>query len=76
MSARTPCQATKVSFPNQFTIMAGHLFVPANFDKTKKYPALPWQFLWWRQRANRRHLREKDGREGYVTPAFNASHQG
>ena len=40
MSASASGQATKVTFPNQFTSMAGHLFVPANMDKTKKYPAL------------------------------------
>jgi hypothetical protein len=40
MSASTSGQATKVSFPNQLTSMAGLLFIPANMDKTKKYPAL------------------------------------
>jgi uncharacterized protein len=40
MSASTSGQATKVSFPNRLTSMAGLLFIPANIDKTKKYPAL------------------------------------
>jgi hypothetical protein len=40
MSASTSGQATKVSFPNQLTSMAGLLFIPAKKDKTRKYPAL------------------------------------
>ena len=40
MSASTSGPATKVSFPNQLTSMAGLLFIPANVDKTRKYPAL------------------------------------
>jgi hypothetical protein len=39
MSASTSGQATKVGFLNQLTSMAGLLFIPANMDKTKKYPA-------------------------------------
>jgi len=37
MSARTSGEATKVSFPNQLTSMAGLLFIPANMDKIKKH---------------------------------------
>jgi len=40
MSTSASIQATKVTFPNQLTSMAGILFVPPNMDKTKKYPAL------------------------------------
>jgi hypothetical protein len=40
MSASTSIQATKVNFPNQFTSIAGNLFVPPNAEKAKKYPAL------------------------------------
>ena len=40
MGASLSIQATKVTFPNQFTSMAGSLFAPPNMDKTKKYPAL------------------------------------
>ena len=52
MSASTSGQATKVSFLDQLTTMAGLLFIPANMDTTKKHPALvdrcgclPAQFL-------------------------------
>jgi len=40
MSTSASIQATKVTFPNQLTSMAGIFFVPPNMDKTKKYPAL------------------------------------
>ena len=40
MSTSASLQATKVTFPNQFTCMAGNLFVPPNIEKSKKYPAL------------------------------------
>ena len=40
MSTSVTTQATKVTFPNQFTSMAGSLFAPPKMDKTKKYPAL------------------------------------
>ena len=40
MSAGVSGQATEVTFPNQFTSMAGNLFVPPNMEKAKKYPAL------------------------------------
>jgi hypothetical protein len=35
MSPSASTQATKVTFPNQFTSMAGNLFAPPNLDKTK-----------------------------------------
>jgi hypothetical protein len=76
MSA-TSSQATKVSFPNQFTIMAGHLFVPANIDKTKKYPALAvaHPFGGIKEQTAGTYAR-KMAEKGYVTLAFDASHQG
>jgi uncharacterized protein len=40
MRTSVSIQASKVTFPNQLTSMAGNLFVPPNMDKTKKYPAL------------------------------------
>ncbi len=71
MSASTSGQAMKVSFPNQFTSMAGHLFLPANMDKTKKYPALAVaHHFWWRQRADCRNLREKNGRKRVCNTGF------
>ena len=60
MSASTSGQATKVSFPSQLTSMAGLLFIPANMDKTKKYPASAVAHpLWRRQGADCRNLCEK-----------------
>ena len=40
MSTSVSIQASKVTFPNQLTSMAGSLFVPPNVNKTKKHPAL------------------------------------
>jgi len=40
MSASVSIEATKVTFYNQLTSMAGGLFVPPNMDRTKKYLAL------------------------------------
>ena len=40
MSTGLFIEATKVTFPDQMTNMAGSLFVPPNMDKTKKYKAL------------------------------------
>ena len=77
MSASTSGQATKVSFPNQLTSMAGLLFIPANMDKTKKYPALTvaHPFGGVKEQTAGTYAR-KMAEKGYVTLAFDASHQG
>jgi len=77
MSASTSGQATTVSFPNQLTSMAGLLFIPANMDKTKKYPALAvaHPFGGVKEQTAGTYAR-KMAEKGYVALAFDASHQG
>jgi fermentation-respiration switch protein FrsA (DUF1100 family) len=77
MSASTSGQATKISFSNQLTRMTGLLFVPANMDKTKKYPALAvvHPFGGVKEQTAGTYAR-KMAEKGYVTLAFDASHQG
>ena len=77
MSAGAPVQATKVTFPNQLTSMAGSLFAPPNMEKTKTYPALAVAHPFGGVKEQTagiyaRHMAEI----GYVTLAFDASHQG
>jgi fermentation-respiration switch protein FrsA (DUF1100 family) len=70
-------QASKVTFPNQLTSMAGSLFVPLNLDKTKKHPALAvaHPFGGVKEQTAGIYARKMAGK-GYVTLAFDASHQG
>ena len=77
MSTSTSGQATKVSFPNQLTSMAGLLFIPPNMDKTKKYAALAvaHPFGGVKEQTAGTYAR-KMAEKGYVTLAFDASHQG
>ena len=77
MSTSVTTQTTKVTFPNQFTSMAGSLFVPPNVDKTKKYPALAvaHPFGGVKEQTAGIYAR-KMAEKGYVTLAFDASHQG
>ena len=77
MSASTSGQATKISFSNQLTRMTGLLFVPANMDKTKKYPALAvvHPFGGVKEQTAGTYARRM-AEKGYVTLAFDASHQG
>jgi dienelactone hydrolase len=77
MSASVSIEATKVTFHNQFTSMAGSLFVPPNMDKTKKYKALvvAHPFGGVKEQTAGTYAR-KMAEKGYVTLAFDASHQG
>lgn len=77
MSAGTDGQATKVTFPNQLTAMAGILFVPPEMDKTNRYPALAvaHPFGGVKEQTAGTYARRMAER-GYVTMAFDASHQG
>jgi uncharacterized protein len=77
MSTSVSIRATKVTFPNELTSMAGILFVPPNIDKTKKYPALAvvHPFGGVKEQTAGTYARKMAGK-GYVTLAFDASHQG
>lgn len=70
-------QTTKVTFPNQLTSMAGNLFVPPNMDATKKFPAMAVAHPFGGVKEQTAGLyASKMAEKGYVTLAFDASHQG
>jgi uncharacterized protein len=73
----TSVSETKVTFPNLSISMAGILFSPPNMDKTKKYPALAvaHPFGGVKEQTSGNYAR-KMAEKGYVTLAFDASHQG
>jgi len=77
MSTSAPVRVTKVTFPNQLNSTAGLLFTPPNFEKTKKYPAMPvaHPFGGVKEQTAGIYAR-KMAEKGYVTLAFDASHQG
>ena len=77
MSTSGPIQPARVTFPNQFTSMAGHLFVPPNMEKTKQYPAVAvvHPFGGVKEQTAGLYAR-KLAERGYVILAFDASHQG
>jgi len=77
MSTSVSIQASKVTFLNQLTSMAGNLFVPPSMDKTKRYPALAvaHPFGGVKEQTAGIYASEMAGK-GYVTLAFDASHQG
>jgi fermentation-respiration switch protein FrsA (DUF1100 family) len=77
MSTSGSAQVTKVTFPNQLISMSGLLFTPPNMDKAKKYPALAvaHPFGGVKEQTSGLYAR-KMAEKGYVTLAFDASHQG
>src|SRR2546422_6838312 len=77
MSPSVTIEETRVTFPNQLTSMAGILFTPPNIDKTKEYPALAvaHPFGGVKEQTSGNYAR-KMAEKGYVTLAFDASHQG
>src|SRR6476660_2748897 len=77
MSTSVTIEATRVTFPNQLTSIAGILFTPPNIDKTKEYPALAvaHPFGGVKEQTSGNYAR-KMVEKGYVTLAFDASHQG
>src|ERR1700757_306570 len=77
MRTSASIQGTKVTFLNQFTSITGNLFAPPNADKAKKYPALAVShpFGGVKEQTVGIYAR-KMAEKGYVTLAFDASHQG
>jgi uncharacterized protein len=77
MNTSPSIQATKVTFPNQLTNMVGNLFALSNMEKTKRYPALVvvHPFGGVKEQTAGIYAR-KMAEKGYVTLAFDASHQG
>jgi len=77
MSATKSVLPTKVTFPHQFTAMSGNLFVPPNAEKGKRYPALVVSHPFGGVKEQTAGLyAEKMAEKGYVTLAYDASHQG
>ena len=70
-------QTTNVAFPNNLTSMAGSLFTPLNMEKQRRYPALVvvHPFGGVKEQTAGLYAR-KMAEKGYVTLAFDASHQG
>jgi uncharacterized protein len=77
MNTSPAIQATKVTFPNQLTNMDGNLFALSNMEKTKRYPTLVvvHPFGGVKEQTAGIYAR-KMAEKGYVTLAFDASHQG
>ncbi|MFI6401128.1 alpha/beta hydrolase [Streptomyces sp. NPDC050548] len=77
MGASASIQPTKVTFPNQYSSMAGNLFSPPNMEKTKTYPALVVVHPFGGVKEQTAGIyAKKMADRGYVTLAFDASHQG
>lgn len=72
-------QATmqKVSFPHYTVKMVGNLFLPANLDRNKKYPAIvvTHPFGGVKEQAAGLYA-QKLAEQGFITLAFDASHYG
>lgn len=66
-----------ITFKNGVLNMAANLFLPANFDETKKYPAIITVHPAGGVKEQTSGLyAQKLAEQGYVTLAFDASHQG
>jgi fermentation-respiration switch protein FrsA (DUF1100 family) len=77
MNTSPSIQATKVTFPNQLTNMVGNLFALSNMEKTKRYPALVVVHPFGGVKEQTAGIYAgKMAEKGYVTLAFDASHQG
>ncbi len=67
----------KVSFPHHTVKLVGNLFLPANFDKTKKYPAIVVTHPFGGVKEQAAGLYAKKlAEQGFITLAFDASHYG
>lgn len=68
---------SKVTFNNNGLKMAGNLYLPVGFDKDKKYPAIITVHPGGGIKEQTSGLyAQKMAEQGYVTLAFDASHQG
>jgi len=67
----------KVSFPNNSITLVGNLYLPAKFDKNKKYPAIvvvhPFGGV---KEQTSGHYAEKLAEQGFIALAYDASYQG
>ena len=77
MGTATSVRTTNVAFPNNLTSMAGSLFTPPNTEKQRRYPALVVVHPFGGVKEQTAGLYAgKMAEKGYVTLAFDASHQG
>ncbi|MFH5183532.1 alpha/beta hydrolase [Paenibacillus sp. TAB 01] len=66
-----------VTFKNNELLLAGHLYVPAEFDESQKYPAIVVSHPGGGVKEQTAGLyANKLSELGYITLAFDASHQG
>jgi uncharacterized protein len=67
----------KVSFTNNSINVVGNLYLPANFDKSKKYPAIvvvhPFGGV---KEQTSGHYAEKLAEHGFIALAYDAAYQG
>lgn len=69
--------AEKVTFNNAGIKMAGNLYLPAHYDRTKKYPAIVVSHPWGGVKEQTSGLYAQQlARRGFITLAFDASHYG
>lgn len=67
----------KVTFNNGAIKMAGNLYLPTNYDSTKKYPAIVVAHPWAGVKEQTFGLYAQQlARKGFITLAFDASHYG
>ncbi len=67
----------KVTFDNGDVRMAGNLYLPANYDSRRKYPAIVVAHPWGGVKEQTSGLYAQQlARKGFVTLAFDASHYG
>lgn len=76
LSAQAPT-LRKVTFKNSNLKMAGHMYFPVGFDSIKKYPAIITVHPGGGVKEQTAGLyAQKMAEKGYITLAFDASHQG
>lgn len=67
----------KVTFNNGGIQMAGNLYLPANYDSSKKYPAIVVAHPWGGVKEQTSGLYAQQlARKGFITLAYDASHYG
>ncbi len=67
----------KVTFNNSGVRMAGNLYLPANYDSSKKYPAIVVAHPWGGVKEQTSGLYAQQlARKGFITLAYDASHYG
>lgn len=67
----------KVTFMNNTTKMTGNIYLPAHFDKTKKYPAISVAHPWGGVKEQTAGIyARKLAEKGFITLAYDASHYG